>query len=260
MANPLSGEGRDDPQASEDRNTKKVRFKEGNKDKAIDMVVDLDAVPTLSSRDKLLGKRVVGIEETNVVSGIGVNEDFDFLEGDVTRSIVNGIPNQMYSIWWSSKSFHLMDIENEYFLAKFYCIEDSVKVLSQGTWIIYGYYLTVQSWTKDFNPLQPYPSVVMAWVRLSRLLSILYKKKIFEEIGGMIGKVAKLDFNIDRRTRGRFIRMVVYVNLNKSFVSQVLVNEAIQQVEFESLMTIYFSCGRYGHVKEMCPKPVVDLN
>ncbi|MFQ6626549.1 hypothetical protein Gotur_005220 [Gossypium turneri] len=155
MANPLSGEGRDDPQASEDRNTKKVRFKEGNKDKAIDMVVDLDAVPTLSSRDKLLGKRVVGIEETNV-------------------------------------------------------------------------YLTVQSWTKDFNPLQPYPSVVMAWVRLSRLLSILYKKKILEEIGGMIGKV--------------------------------LVNEAIQQVEFESLMTIYFSCGRHGHVKEMCPKPVVDLN
>ncbi|MBA0680037.1 hypothetical protein Goari_011764 [Gossypium aridum] len=172
------------------------------------MVVDLDAVPTLSLRDKLLGKRVVGIEETNVVSGIGVNEDFDFLEGDVTRSIVNGIP----------------------------------------------------SWTKDFNPLQPYPSVVMAWVRLSRLLSILYKKKILEEIGGMIGKVAKLDFNTDKRTRGRFIRMVVYVNLNKSFVSQVLVNKAIQQVEFESLMTIYFSCGRYGHVKELCPKAVVDLN
>ncbi|MBA0736836.1 hypothetical protein Gogos_010326 [Gossypium gossypioides] len=96
------------------------------------MVVDLDAVPTLSLRDKLLGKRVVDIEETNVVFGIGVNEDFDFLEGDVTRSIVNGIP--------------------------------------------------------------------------------------------------------------------------------VLVNGAIQQVEFKSLMTIYFSSGRYGHAKKMCPKPVVDLN
>ncbi|KAK5812241.1 hypothetical protein PVK06_027663 [Gossypium arboreum] len=91
MANLLSGEGRDDPQASEDRNTMKVWFKEGNGDVAIDMVVDLDAVPTLSSRDKLLGKRVIGIEETNVVSSIGVDEDFDFLEGDVMRSIVIGI-------------------------------------------------------------------------------------------------------------------------------------------------------------------------
>ncbi|MBA0583886.1 hypothetical protein Gorai_014727 [Gossypium raimondii] len=217
MANPLSGEGRDDPQAFEDQNTKKVRFKEGKKDKAIDMVVDLDAVPTLSSTDKLLGKRVVGIEKTNVVSGIGVNEDFDFLEGDVTRSIVNGIP----VIGFSNRIQQIL-------------FKEMVKTVVL--------------------------KLMGRSIGLSRLLSIFYKKKILEEIGGMIGKVAKLDFNTDKRTRGCFIGMAVYVNLDKSFVSQVLVNEAIQQVEFESLMTIYFSCGRYGHVKEMCPKPVVDLN
>ncbi|MBA0855942.1 hypothetical protein Goshw_021517 [Gossypium schwendimanii] len=84
-----------------------------------------------------------------------------------------------------------MDIENGYFLAKFQCVDDYEKVLSQGPWLIYRQYLTVQPWTKDFNSLQPYPSM--------RPISL----------------------------NGR------YVNLDKSLVSQVLVNESIQKVEYE---------------------------
>lgn len=37
-------------------------------------------------------------------------------------------------------------------------------------------------------------------------------------------------------------------------ISQVLVNEALQRVEYEYLPTICFSCGHYGHIKEICPK------
>ncbi|MFQ6620223.1 hypothetical protein Gotur_000758 [Gossypium turneri] len=87
-----------------------------------------------------------------------------------------------------------MDIENGYFLAKFQSVDDYDKVLTQGPWIVYGQYLTVQPWTKDFSPLQPYLSVVMAWIRL-----------------------------------GSFARMKVYIDLDRLFVSQVLVNREIQR-------------------------------
>lgn len=70
-----------------------------------------------------------------------------------------------------------MDIENGYFLAKFQCVDDYEKVLSQGPWLIYRKYLTIQPWTKDFNSLQPYPSMAMAWIRLLGLLGFLYKKR-----------------------------------------------------------------------------------
>ncbi|KAK5846648.1 hypothetical protein PVK06_002945 [Gossypium arboreum] len=60
-----------------------------------------------------------------------------------------------------------MVIENGYFLAKFQNKDDFEKVLSQGSWIIYRQYLTVQSWTTDFNLMQPYLSVVKEWIRLS---------------------------------------------------------------------------------------------
>ncbi|PPD88527.1 hypothetical protein GOBAR_DD14535 [Gossypium barbadense] len=38
----------------------------------------------------------------------------------------------------------------------------------------------------------------MLWVRLSGLLGFLYKIKILEEIGGLIGTVTKLDFQTDK--------------------------------------------------------------
>ncbi|MBA0868768.1 hypothetical protein Goshw_018578, partial [Gossypium schwendimanii] len=34
----------------------------------------------------------------------------------------------------------------------------------------------------------------------------------------------------------------------------------VQRVEFESLLVVCFSCGCYGHLKELCPSIVQDLN
>ncbi|MBA0735325.1 hypothetical protein Gogos_019183 [Gossypium gossypioides] len=51
--------------------------------------------------------------------------------------------------------------------------------------------------------------------------------------------------------------MVAFVDLDKLLVSQVFVNRVLQRVEYEALPTIYFSYGKYGHTKEMCPSPMV---
>ncbi|KAK5841881.1 hypothetical protein PVK06_004205 [Gossypium arboreum] len=92
----------------------------------------------------------------------------------------------------------------------------------------------------------------MAWIRLSGLPGFMYKKKILEVIGNTIDKVAKFYFKTDNRTRGRFARMVVFINLDKPLVSQIRVNGNIQRVEYEGLPTVCFACGKYGHVREMC--------
>ncbi|MBA0592713.1 hypothetical protein Gorai_009688 [Gossypium raimondii] len=81
----------------------------------------------------------------------------------------------------------------------------------------------------------------------------LVKRKILSEIGRLVGRVAKLDFNTVNRTRGRFARMVIYVNLDKSIVSHIWIKEEMQKVAYESLPIIFFTYGRYGHVKELCP-------
>ncbi|KAH1046921.1 hypothetical protein J1N35_037705 [Gossypium stocksii] len=136
-----------------DRNTKKVRFKNGSEEEVIDMVAESSSGPTISWKDKLLG-------------------------------VTSGSPNKGWSL------------------------------LVLGRWLVYGQYLTVRPWTKEFTPSQPYPSMVLAWIRLPGLPGYLYKKKIVEEIGGTIDKVVRLDFNTDCRARGRFTRMAVYINLD----------------------------------------------
>ncbi|KAG8501637.1 hypothetical protein CXB51_004070 [Gossypium anomalum] len=271
-----------------DRITKKVRFKGGTDEEAIDMMVESGLSPKLSWKDKLLGtKSGVSDKEESGSSSIDSEEDIEILEGDIHRSIVNGIPaidfseriqhilfkemertvvlkllgrnigygtlnNRIYSLWNPSKPFHLMDIKNRYFLAKFQSIDDYTKVLTQGPWLIYGQYLTVQPWTKEFSTSQPYPSTVLAWIPFPGLPGFLYKKKILEEIRGTIGKVVRLALNINNRIRGRFARMVVYINLDKLLIAQVLVNGMKQRVEYEALPTVCFTCGKYGHTKELC--------
>ncbi|KAK5771901.1 hypothetical protein PVK06_048157 [Gossypium arboreum] len=167
-----------------DHNTKKFHFKEGNGKEITDMLVESGPSLILSWKDKLLRNKSGASNKLGLDnSGAGANEDMEFYEGDIHRSIVNGIPaidfseriqqilfkemehmvvlkllgrnigygalnNRIISLWNTSKPFHLMDIENGYFLAKFYSTNDYAKVLSQGPWLIYCQYLTVQHWTK----------------------------------------------------------------------------------------------------------------
>ncbi|KAK5792678.1 hypothetical protein PVK06_033793 [Gossypium arboreum] len=193
----------DKARSDADRTTKKVHFKEGNGEQDTDMVVDSGSSPMISWKDKLLGVNPRAINNEKLESPSAVTDvDLEFFEGDIRRSIVNGIPaidfseriqktlfkemeltvmikllgrnigygvlnNRISSLWNPIKLFHLMDIGNGYYLVKFQSIDDYTKVLSQGPWMIYGQYLTVQPWTKDFNSSQPYTSIVLAWILIS---------------------------------------------------------------------------------------------
>ncbi|MBA0664768.1 hypothetical protein Goklo_004720 [Gossypium klotzschianum] len=262
---PKNSEGDNPP---DDPNTKKVRFKESEDNPEEVMIVDPTPAPSLSWKDLLMGNKII---EQKVDSGSQQSqEDFSLTEGDVKKSVINGIPsievservhqllekemstsvvlkllgrnigftalqNRLYGIWRPSKPFQLMDIENGYFLAKFQSPEDYEKILSLGPWLIFGQYLIVQPWTIDSNPELPYPNTVLTWIRFPGLPSHLYKKEILWDIGGMVGKVTKLDFNTDSRARGRYARMEVYVNLGKPLISKLLINGNMQRVEYESL-------------------------
>ncbi|KAH1108067.1 hypothetical protein J1N35_011835 [Gossypium stocksii] len=80
-------------------------------------------------------------------------------------------------------------------------------------------YLIVQLWTPEFNPFHAFPRNTMVWIRLSGLSGFLYKRKILEEIEGLIGKVTKVDFQTDKGLRGKFARMVMCIDLRKPLVS-----------------------------------------
>ncbi|MBA0860317.1 hypothetical protein Goshw_016421 [Gossypium schwendimanii] len=90
------------------------------------------------------------------------------------------------------------------------------------------------------------------------LPGFLYQKKILEEIGSLAEGVIKLDIKTDNRERGQFIRIADFVDLEKLFTFQVLVNGQLQRVEFEALPEVCLSCGKYGHLKNLCLSSLTD--
>ncbi|MBA0780285.1 hypothetical protein Gotri_004403 [Gossypium trilobum] len=148
-----------------------------------------------------MGNKII---EQKVDSGSQQSEeDFSLTEGDVKKSVINGIP----SIEVSERVHQLLEKE----------MSTSVVLKLLGRNI---------GFTALQNRLFP------------GLPSHLYKKEILWDIGGLVGKVTKLDFNTDSRARGRYAQMEVYVNLGKPLISKLLINGNMQRAEYESLPVV----------------------
>ncbi|KAL4313443.1 hypothetical protein GQ457_01G004100 [Hibiscus cannabinus] len=125
-------------------------------------------------------------------------------------------------------------------------------VLEGGPWTIFGSYLTVQPWSREFSTSESFPAQVMVWVRIPGLPYRYYSKALFRHIAAAIGKVVKIDYNTRMGDRGRFARLAVMVSLSAPLVSGIKIDGTIYHLEYEGLQRICFSCGKYGHSKELC--------
>ncbi|XP_039009688.1 uncharacterized protein LOC120138191 [Hibiscus syriacus] len=160
--------------------------------------------------------------------------------------------NRIHTLWKPIGNFNLIDLENDYYLVKFEDIEDYMRVLTDGPWMIYGSYLTVQPWSRNFTIIEKHPSQVIAWLRLPGLPYIYYNIVLIRIIANTIGIVIKIDYNTKVGERGKFARIAVVIDLNKSLTPCVGIDDFIQKIEYEGLQQICFKCGTHGHVKEAC--------
>ncbi|KAL4291239.1 hypothetical protein GQ457_14G000340 [Hibiscus cannabinus] len=71
-------------------------------------------------------------------------------------------------------------------------------------------------------------------------------------IANAIGRVVRIDYNTEDGKRGRFARLAVIVDLNRPLVSGIVIDGTHQDIEYEGLPPICYSCGKYGHAKESC--------
>ncbi|KAL4348532.1 hypothetical protein GQ457_17G013930 [Hibiscus cannabinus] len=158
----------------------------------------------------------------------------------------------MRAMWNPVGDIQLIDIENNYFIVRFSHAGDYTKVLTEGPWTIFGYYLTVQPWSRSFTPSEKHPSQVIVWIRLTGLAYHYYTKALFRHIAQLIGQVVKIDYNTQGGGRGKFARLAVLVDLNKPLLARIRIDGNIQRIEYEGLHHICYDCGTYGYSKEQC--------
>ncbi|KAL4347760.1 hypothetical protein GQ457_17G013960 [Hibiscus cannabinus] len=157
---------------------------------------------------------------------------------------------RLLAIWKLIGNIQLIDLENGYFFVWFEKKSDYSMVLIEWLWTIYGCYLTVQPWSHDFSTTEKHPSHVVVWIWLSGLPYHYYSKALFIIIATVVDCGVRIDYNTLGGARGRFVRLVVMIYLQKPLSLCVSIDGRIQKLEYEGLYQICYNCGTYGHSKE----------
>ncbi|XP_024046752.1 uncharacterized protein LOC112101069 [Citrus clementina] len=237
------------PPLAEDRSTKKARFRSHE--------VDADSPSPISFKDAL-----VHPEQYRNSEDTEMEEEWDMELGDVTNSVVvkllgrnigyKVLCNRLKVMWHQIHDFSVIDFENNYFLIRLKSPEDAVYALTEGPWVIFGHYLTVQSWTPQFDSTTTDLDSAIVWIRLPGMAFHLYDKRILRKIGQLVGNVIKIDYHTALRERGKFARIAVRISLSQPLLSRFNIDGKIQKVEYEGLPIICYQCGKYGHNSIVC--------
>ncbi|XP_039002411.1 uncharacterized protein LOC120128862 [Hibiscus syriacus] len=78
-----------------------------------------------------------------------------------------------------------------------------------------------------------------------------YVKALFRRIAEAVGRVVKIDYNTQAGGCGKFTLLVIIADLNKPLKSCIGIDNFIQQLEYEGLNNICFTCGTNGHSSEV---------
>lgn len=134
-------------------------------------------------------------------------------------------------------------MDNDYFLVKFESMQDYNFVKYEGPWMILEHYLIVKEWVPNFDPFIDHLKDVLVWVRFPTLPIENDNADFLMTLGTKIGRPIKVDYATSMKTRGKFSRFCVEVDLSKPLLLKFCLRKRVRRI---------FKCGMYGHRKEAC--------
>lgn len=126
------------------------------------------------------------------------------------------LSNRIETLWGLTSDYKIVDLDNNYFLLKLASQNYYNRVLMGGPWMMYGHYLVVQPWSREFTTKESHPSKIVSWIRLLGLHYRYYTKGLVRALASIIGNVVKVDYNTTDGRRGKFIGVAVVVDMSKS--------------------------------------------
>ena len=160
---------------------------------------------------------------------------------------------RVQKMWNSCDGMDCIDLGYDYFLVKFKLPEDVDSILTGGPWFIGQHFLAIRQWDPEFKASTATLTSIAVWIRLLELPIKFYESSAPLKIGRAIGPVLRIDSHTANGERGRFARLCVQVNLDKPLVRKLYLSKLAQNVLYEGINTLCFSCGRIGHKIETCP-------
>lgn len=159
---------------------------------------------------------------------------------------------RLKGLWKTKCPFQLIDLGHEFFIAKFEAEEDMMRILELGPWFLGTQYIAIMKWKPDFHPATARILTMATWIRFANLPMEYYDADILWQLGDKVGKPIRIDGVTLDQSRGRYARLCVEINMDKPLVHSINCGSFAQKVQYESLPTLCFLCGKVGHERKDC--------
>ncbi|KAF3614437.1 hypothetical protein FXO37_35945 [Capsicum annuum] len=110
--------------------------------------------------------------------------------------------NKLVELWKPTEPLTLIDLGNDFYIAKFSNPENMQKALHGVLWFVIGSFLSVRHSKPNFIPEEATQSYTTIWIRLPQLPMKFYHENILERIGNKLGTLLKIDTCTSATLRG----------------------------------------------------------
>ncbi|CAI9090027.1 OLC1v1024710C1 [Oldenlandia corymbosa var. corymbosa] len=165
---------------------------------------------------------------------------------------LNQIRSRLYTLWYNTNGFAVMDVERDYVMVKFWNEKDAKSILQSGPWMLSNSYLHVQKWDRSFDDVTNKIKRMVVWIRLPGLPVHYYNQSFLRRLGRLMGKVIHIDHQTAAKSRGKFTRMAIEIDMEKPVCTQFEMKGRIQHVEYENMPFLCQACCMIGHSTSKC--------
>lgn len=156
-------------------------------------------------------------------------------------------------MWHTQDDPLSIDLGKDFFIIKLINKVEYERALSEGPWMIEDNYLHVQCWRHNFMAVSAKITSLQVWVKFPGLPVKYYTEEWLRKVGDTIGRTIKVDDTTLAMSHGKFARVCVEIDLDKSLVVSYRMRGREGQLLYEGLHDLCFTCGKYRHGEIKCP-------